>query len=72
MIAKTAEGHKHKFTVPVEQAVAVRRVVNERGRTERDTMTARDILKQRKCVEKIAGEEVCGAVETYDMQRKKI
>lgn len=64
MIAKTTEGHKHKYVTPHTTVVPVRRVYKENGKTMRDTMVARDKLLQRKCA--------CGAVETYDMERKKI
>lgn len=54
--------HEHVFK-DTTSLVPLRRWVFERGRGQvKDLITGKDVLKQRKCK--------CGAVETYDLERK--
>lgn len=53
---KTDKLHVHKFDIPAEQPVLLHDI---KGNT-----TAKDTLKQRKCI--------CGAIETYDLERMKL
>lgn len=57
------EQHECKFDELAEVHVPIRRYVKEHGKMIADTMTGKDVLKQRKCK--------CGKTETYDLERTR-
>lgn len=62
MIIKKGEEHKHKFE-KVETVVALRQYEKTAKGLKPGLISARDVLKQRKCE--------CGVIETYDLERHK-
>ena len=64
ILVKKLEPHKHKFTEPFETVEVLRKYIKEDGKMVKDTMTGKDTLRHRRCA--------CGAVETYDLERKKL
>jgi hypothetical protein len=63
--------HKHNFQQPAVKEVLLASYKIEEGKMKYQVTTGKDKLMQRICTEKI-GEKICGARQTYDLERVRV